>query len=120
MAEPVKFLEELGLDLKLLGGSLNHKVASSQRSAVHPWSNAFQRRVARLGSELAFRHLALQVLADGAHGAVEEGLFHVHQHHAISSLGENVGNAITHGASAHNADGFNFHDCLERMKNASV
>src|SRR5581483_2331131 len=109
VADAVEFAEEVSLDLQLLGGSFNDKVAGLEAGASHGRLDALERLIALLGGELLLGDFPLQVCGNGRDRAIEEALLDVAQEDAVPGPGKDVGDAIAHGARADNADSLNLH-----------
>src|SRR5271165_1151892 len=114
MAHGVEIEEQFGLDLEALAGRFHDEITLGKPLAVRCARDARQRLVALFGRQLVLRYLALQVLADGFEGPVNEALLDVNQYDVVSTFGEDVSDTIAHRARADYSHCPDVHNCLKR------
>ncbi len=96
-------VEDLLLDVLALGGALDDEIGLAERRQILRRGDPRQRRLHRVGGDLATAHLPLKVLADQRHRLVQRLGADIVEQHLITRESHHMRDAIAHLACTHNA-----------------
>ena len=115
-AEPVQFLEEVGLDGLVLEDRLDDQIGIGYRARVGRARDPGGDLLGLGGGKQPARHAFLQRLANIAQAALDEFVFHVHHDDLDPLLGDFLDNAAAHVAGADHADFFDLRHVTSEIK----
>ena len=108
--DAVGILEHGALDFEFFGDGFNDEIGGGDGGDGRDGLEAGKDRGAVGFSDFALFDFAVEVFANRVEGAVEEALVNVPQDDREAGAGEDVGDAVAHGAGAEDGDGFDGFD----------
>src|SRR5262249_11209044 len=111
---PVEIPENLGFDLKPLGGRFYNEFAVRKSSTLQDRRDSSKSGSLVRRCDLVLCDFAIQILPDCLQSSIYKTLLNIAQHHVKPGAREHMGNAIPHRPRAHYTHALYRHDCPAR------
>ena len=104
--QAIGFGESVALDFELFGDGFDEEVGVGDGGHVGDRDDAGEDVSLFVFGEFAFFNFAIEIFGDGVEGAIEVALLDVAEEDFVAGAGEDVSDAVAHGAGAEDGDGF--------------